>query len=42
MKMDPQRFIAEFSRWGEYFIQGGDQPVLGASEEDLKSITVPA
>jgi hypothetical protein len=42
MKMDPQRFIAALSEWRQYFIQGGDQPVLGASEADLKSIKVPA
>jgi len=42
MKMDAKRFVAAFSQWREYFIQGGDQPVLGASEADLKSITVPA
>jgi pimeloyl-ACP methyl ester carboxylesterase len=42
MTMDPKRFIAAFSQWREYFLQGGDQPVLGASEADLKSITVPA
>lgn len=42
MKMDPQRFIAAMSEWRQYFLQGGDQPVLGASEADLKSIQVPA
>jgi hypothetical protein len=42
MKMDPQRFIADLSDWRQYFIQGGHQPVLGASEADLKSIKVPA
>ena len=42
MKMDPQRFIAAMSEWRQYFLQGGDQPVLGASETDLKSIQVPA
>jgi pimeloyl-ACP methyl ester carboxylesterase len=42
MKMDPRRFIAAMSEWRQYFMQGGDQPVLGASEADLKSIRVPA
>jgi len=42
MKMGPQRFIAAMSEWRQYFLQGGDQPVLGASEADLKSIQVPA
>jgi len=42
MRMDPQRFIAAMTDWRKYFVQGGDQPVLGASEADLKSIKVPA
>jgi pimeloyl-ACP methyl ester carboxylesterase len=42
MKMDPQRFIAAMSAWSEYFVRGGDLPVLGATEGDLKSIKVPA
>lgn len=42
MKMDPQHFIAAMSEWRQYFLQGSDQPVLGASEADLKSIQVPA
>lgn len=42
MNMDAKRFIAAMSGWREYFIRGGDQPVLGASEADLKSIAVPA
>ena len=41
-RMDPQRFIAAMTEWRKYFIQGGDQPVLGVSESELKSITVPA
>lgn len=42
MNMDPQRFIAVMSHWREYFIQGADLPVIGATEESLKTITVPA
>ena len=42
MKMDPQRFIAVMSHWREYFLEGADLPVIGASEEELKSIKVPA
>jgi len=42
MKMDPQRFVAAFSEWRNYFVQGGEQPVLGASDVDLKSIKAPA
>lgn len=42
MGMDPRRFIGVMSRWREYFMQGADLPVIGASAADLKSITVPA
>ena len=30
------------SRWREYFLQSADLPVIGASEEALGSIKVPA
>jgi hypothetical protein len=30
------------SGWREYFIAGADQPVIGATETDLRSIRVPA
>jgi len=42
MKMDPERFIVVMSHWREYFIRGADLPVIGATEESLASITVPA
>ena len=42
MKMNPERFIAVMSHWREYFIQGADLPVIGATEESLKSIAFPA
>jgi pimeloyl-ACP methyl ester carboxylesterase len=42
MKMTPDRFIAVMSHWREYFLKGADLPVIGAREEDLKSIKVPA
>jgi pimeloyl-ACP methyl ester carboxylesterase len=42
MRMNPERFIAVMSHWREYFLQGADLPVIGASEEELKSIKVPA
>jgi pimeloyl-ACP methyl ester carboxylesterase len=42
MAMNTQRFIAVMSHWREYFIAGADQPVIGASEADLRSIRVPA
>jgi pimeloyl-ACP methyl ester carboxylesterase len=42
MKMDPTHFIAVMTRWREYFLKGADLPVIGATEADLRSITVPA
>jgi hypothetical protein len=42
MGMDTQRFISVMSHWREYFIAGADQPVIGASEGELRSIRVPA
>jgi pimeloyl-ACP methyl ester carboxylesterase len=41
MAMDPQRFIAVMSHWRGYFIEGADLPVIGASEEQLRSIRIP-
>jgi hypothetical protein len=40
--MDTGRFISVMSHWREYFIAGADQPVIGASEAQLRSIRVPA
>src|SRR6266478_2123711 len=42
MKITPERFITVMSHWREYFLKGADLPVIGASEEELKSIKVPA
>jgi hypothetical protein len=42
MKMAPERFTAVMSHWRDYFLKGADLPVIGATEEDLKSIKVPA
>jgi pimeloyl-ACP methyl ester carboxylesterase len=40
-KMNPEQFIKVMSHWREYFLKGADLPVIGATEEDLKSIKVP-
>lgn len=40
--MEPGRFIDAMSRWREYFLSGADLPIIGATEEDLGSIAVPA
>jgi pimeloyl-ACP methyl ester carboxylesterase len=41
MAMDPQAFARTMSHWGGYFLRGKDQPVIGVSEADLRSIKVP-
>ena len=42
MAMDPKRFIDVMGRWREAFLQSADLPVIGATEEQLRSITVPS
>ena len=42
MRIDPAQFIAAMTAWDEQFKTGADQPVIGASEEQLRSITAPA
>jgi pimeloyl-ACP methyl ester carboxylesterase len=42
MKMDPAQFIAAMTEWDRLFRLGADQPVIGASEAQLKWIAVPA
>jgi pimeloyl-ACP methyl ester carboxylesterase len=41
MAMDPKKFIAAMERWSEQFAKGAEHPVIGASEQDLRSIKVP-
>jgi len=42
MKMDPARFIEVMSNWNRAFLEGAGQPVIGATEADLKSLKAPA
>jgi pimeloyl-ACP methyl ester carboxylesterase len=42
MKLTPERFISVMSHWREYFLKGADLPVIGATEQELRSIKVPA
>lgn len=42
MNMKPEQFVAAMSEWDRLFRMGVDQPVVGASEAQLKWITVPA
>ena len=41
MGMDVKRFIANFARWREPFATGAALPMIGATEQDLRSIRVP-
>jgi pimeloyl-ACP methyl ester carboxylesterase len=41
MAMDAKRFISVMSHWRTYFIDGADLPVIGATEDQLRSIRVP-
>lgn len=42
MAMDPKAFIAAMERWRDQFRKGAQLPIIGASEQDLNSIRVPA
>jgi pimeloyl-ACP methyl ester carboxylesterase len=42
MSMKPEEFIEVMSHWREYFLKGADLPVIGATEDDLRSIKIPA
>ena len=41
MAMDPQQYIAVMEHWLEIFLRGPRAPVLGMTEEALRSICVP-
>ncbi|MBX3650838.1 MAG: alpha/beta hydrolase [Burkholderiales bacterium] len=42
MAMDPAQFIGAMQEWEQQFRVGDGEPVIGASAEQLRSITVPA
>lgn len=41
MDIKPQEFVSIMSRLRELFVSGGELPVLGVSEKELKSISTP-
>ena len=41
MAIDPKKFIATMELWKSYFMRSVDLPVIGATEQDLRSIRVP-
>jgi pimeloyl-ACP methyl ester carboxylesterase len=42
MAMDPEEFIAVMKAWREHFVASADLPLIGASTDNLRTITVPA
>jgi hypothetical protein len=40
-KLPAEKFIQVFTRWKEVFEAGGKYPVMGVSEQELRSIKVP-
>jgi pimeloyl-ACP methyl ester carboxylesterase len=40
-KLPADKFIAVFTRWKEVFEAGGKHPVMGVTEQELRSIKVP-
>jgi pimeloyl-ACP methyl ester carboxylesterase len=42
MAMAPEAFIGAMEDWKRYFLEGADLPVIGAREEDLVKLTMPA
>jgi pimeloyl-ACP methyl ester carboxylesterase len=42
LSADPQHFIAVMERWRESFAEGAHHPVIGVSEDELRSLAVPA
>jgi pimeloyl-ACP methyl ester carboxylesterase len=40
-KLPADKFIGVFTRWKEIFEAGGKHPVMGVSEQELRSIAVP-
>ena len=41
MAMDPKDFIAVMKRWGEDFMAGADLAIVGVSEAQFRSLTIP-
>jgi pimeloyl-ACP methyl ester carboxylesterase len=39
---NPQQFIESMNHWSSYFQRDAEKPVIGASEEQLRSIQIPA
>ena len=42
MSLPVEEFIRRMRAWGDYFLRDSDLPIIGATEDDLKSLRVPA
>lgn len=42
MNMDARRFIDVMSNWSRYFTEAADLPIIGATEDEIRSIKAPA
>jgi len=42
LRLEAPRFVSVMDNWRGYFLRDAELPVIGASEEALRSITVPA
>jgi pimeloyl-ACP methyl ester carboxylesterase len=42
MRLDPKQFISIMTCWRERFLESASLPIVGATEDDLRSIPVPA
>jgi pimeloyl-ACP methyl ester carboxylesterase len=41
MALDPQDFIAAMTRWRDNFLASADQPIIGATADELRGVSVP-
>lgn len=41
MRYTPERFIRSMTAWSEGFMKGAEQPIIGASEAELRAMHVP-
>ena len=42
MAMNPAHFVEVMASWREFFARGAELPVIGATEDQLRSIPVPS
>jgi pimeloyl-ACP methyl ester carboxylesterase len=42
LAIDAEEFITVMTRWRDFFIEGGDMPVIGVEEQTLRGLKLPA